>query len=75
MDQLMLDVTEIPGVQAGDIVTVVGSEGGCQVTFGELAGIAGTIHYELACLVNRRVPRVYQKGGKTVGIVDYIVEE
>lgn len=75
MDQLMLDVTDIPGVQAGDVVTVVGSEGSCQITLGELASIAGTIHYELACLVSRRVPRIYQKGGKTVGIVDYIVEE
>lgn len=74
MDQLMLDVTDIPDVKAGDIATVVGSEGNCEITFGELAEIAGTIHYELACLVSRRVPRVYQKGGKVVGIVDYIVK-
>lgn len=75
MDQLMLDVTDIPDVKAGDLATVVGTDGDCQVTFGELANLAGTIHYELACLVSRRVPRVYQKGGQTVGIVDYIVEE
>ena len=75
MDQLMLDVTDIPDVEAGDIVTVVGSDGDCQVTFGELAEIAGTIHYELVCLVSRRVPRIYQKEGNTVGIVDYIMEE
>ena len=75
MDQLLLDVTDIPDVKAGDFVTVVGSDGDCQVTFGELADIAGTIHYELVCLVSRRVPRVYQKDGKTIGIVDYIIKE
>lgn len=75
MDQLMLDVTDIPDVKAGDIATVVGADGNCQVTFGELAEIAGTIHYELACLISRRVPRVYRKDEKTVGIIDYIVGE
>lgn len=74
MDQLMLDVTDIPDVKAGDIATVVGSDGDCRITFGELAQIAGTIHYELACLISRRVPRVYQKGEQTIGIVDYIMK-
>jgi len=63
MDQLMLDVTEIPGVQMGDEVTVAGRDGDEEVTFAQLAELIGTIPYELVCQVSRRVPRVYL-GGK-----------
>lgn len=55
MDLCMLDVTDIPEVQAGDVVTVFG-EG---VPLEEKAETAGTIPYELLCAVSPRVPRVY----------------
>ncbi len=75
MDQLMLDVTDIPGVQMGDEVIVVGRDGNCSVTFDELAGMLGTINYELSCAVSKRVPRVYLQGGKVVGVVDHILHQ
>ncbi|GHV07332.1 alanine racemase [Clostridia bacterium] len=56
MDMLMLDVSAVPTAQRGDTVTLFGS-GGPAVR--ELAGLAGTIPYELLCAVSRRVPRIY----------------
>ena len=55
MDMCMLDITELPDVRTGDIVTVFGDG----PTAGELAEQAGTIAYELLCAVSPRVPRVY----------------
>ncbi len=72
MDQLMLDVTGIEGVKAGETVTVFGESEGRTLTVNELAGMLGTIGYEIVCLIGRRVPRVYMKDGKEIGMVDYI---
>ena len=55
MDMCMLDVTDIPGVRVGDVVSVFGDEPPAD----ELAAAAGTISYELLCAVSPRVPRVY----------------
>ncbi len=55
MDMCMVDVSDMPEVRAGDIVTVFGDEP--EAT--ELAEIAGTISYELLCAISPRVPRVY----------------
>ena len=72
MDQMMVDVSGIPDVTEGDRVTVVGRDGGEEITFDELAAIAGTINYELVCLVGKRVPRVCLKDGKVVDVFDYL---
>lgn len=68
MDQTMLDVTDCPEAQVGDTVLLAGGEG---PGFEELAGLAGTIHYELLCNVGRRVPRLYRRGGCIADVVDY----
>ena len=62
MDQLMLDVSRIPGVRAGDEVTVFGRDGNAVVPIEDLAQDENSIHYEVMCLVGKRVPRVYQAG-------------
>ncbi|MBR6789418.1 MAG: alanine racemase [Oscillospiraceae bacterium] len=72
MDQMMVDVSHIPDVTEGDLVTVVGRDGEEEITFDELAAIAGTISYELVCLVGKRVPRVCRKNGKVVDVFDYL---
>ena len=56
MDMCMVDVSDMPEVRAGDIVTVFGDEP--EAT--ELAALAGTISYELLCAISPRVPRVYR---------------
>ncbi len=72
MDQLMLDVTDIDDVQEGDEVTVIGSGKDESLSFDDMAQMTGTINYELVCLVGKRVPRVYLRHGKNVGIMDSI---
>lgn len=59
MDQTMLEVTKIPGVQVGDVVTILGKEGHDQITATEMAGWIGTISYEVVCGISKRVHRVY----------------
>lgn len=72
MDQLMLDVTGISGVQTGDTVTLMGRDGNEAVTADEIADRVGTINYEIVCGVATRVPRVYRRGGADVGMLDYL---
>lgn len=72
MDQLMLDVSNIGGVHEGDIVTVFGTDDKETITVDELADLIGTINYEIICLIGKRVPRVYVKGGEVVGRISYI---
>lgn len=71
MDQIMVDVTNIPDAAEGDQVTLAGRDGGEEITFSELASLAGTIHYELLCLVGKRVPRLYFRGGQVVKVLDF----
>jgi alanine racemase len=59
MDQFMVDVTDIPGVCAGDEVTLLGSDGENCITMEELGEISCRFNYEFACLITQRVPRVY----------------
>ena len=75
MDQLMVDVTDIPEVQPWDLVTLVGRDGDDGITMEELAEASGGFHYELACIFGKRVPRVYVKGGKIVGTKDYFHDQ
>lgn len=56
MDQLMVDVTDIPNVKMGDVVSVIGN-GICAST---LAQFAQTIPYEIVCGISKRVQRVYK---------------
>jgi hypothetical protein len=54
MDQIMIDVTDVPGVAIGDEVELWGRE----LPVEEVAAIAGTIPYELLTRIGARVPRV-----------------
>lgn len=67
MDQFMADVTGID-VHEGDTVTLIGSEGGETITADDIAGLTGTIGYEIVCSVSERVPRVAVRNGKRLGI-------
>lgn len=59
MDQMMIDVTEIEDACEGDIVTLMGRDAQEEITADELAGLTGTISYEIICGFGARVPRVY----------------
>ncbi|MCX6033229.1 MAG: alanine racemase [Chloroflexi bacterium] len=57
MDQAMLDVTGIPGVQQGDEVVLIGRQGEDAITAEEVAARLGTINYEVVSAILARVPR------------------
>lgn len=59
MDQFMVDVGHIPGVNIEDEVVLMGHQGGETITAEEIAGQIGTIGYEVLCMVSARVPRCY----------------
>lgn len=71
MDQFMIDVTDVSGVAEGDVVTLVGKEGKEQITMEDLGELSGRFHYEFACCIGKRVPRVYLKSGKVTMVKDY----
>lgn len=60
MDIAMFDATEAPDLVEGDELVLAGPGG---PTLDELAGIAGTINYEIACHAALRLPRVYKHDG------------
>ena len=61
MDQLMLDVTEIPEAKEGDVVTVFGRDGNAFLPVDELAALNDTIHYEMVCLVGKHLAQNFGK--------------
>ena len=71
MDQFMVDVTDIKGVQELDDVTLVGRDGENGITVEEVSK-EHSFNYEFICGLTRRVPRVYYKNGKIRQIVDYL---
>ncbi len=58
MDQIIVDVTEVPGVELGDEVILLGG-GYSYLMANEVADKAGTISDETFCAITARVPRVY----------------
>ena len=59
MDQMMVDVTEIPDVKVEDVVTLVGRDGNASISMEEIADPAMRFNYEMVCSVGKRVPRIY----------------
>lgn len=72
MDQTLIDVTDIPDVKVGDVVTIYSDEieGGSSIE--HAAQKIGTIGYELLCAIGTRVPRVYINNGIETEIQRYI---
>jgi len=66
MDYVTLDVTPIRGVQVGDVATLIGRDGEAELSLREVASRAGTIPYEVASSVGKRVPRIYHQGDPEV---------
>ncbi|MBD2119377.1 alanine racemase [Trichocoleus sp. FACHB-262] len=58
MDQLMIDVTGIPHLEAGEVVTLLGQDGRDRITADDWATTLGTISWEILCGFKHRLPRV-----------------
>lgn len=59
MDQFMVDVTKIDGVETGSRVTLIGEDGNEVITADDMAESIGTIGYEIVCNISKRVERKY----------------
>ena len=69
MDQCMLDVTDFPEAEMGNIVVCFGNGNDGEPTAEDLARWAGTISYEVLCAVSKRVPRLYRTNWITGSVV------
>jgi alanine racemase len=58
MDQLMLDVSTIPNLQEGDVVTLLGQSGASRISADDWANQIGTISWEILCGFKHRLPRI-----------------
>ena len=59
MDQIMVQLDQIPEAKPGDEVVLVGSQGEARLTAEEVARHWGTVNYEVTCGIGSRVPRIY----------------
>src|SRR5271170_5593104 len=59
MDVTMIDVTDVPGAELGDVVTIYGSDGEHVRPANVIARSIGTVTSDLLCAVSQRVPRFY----------------
>ena len=75
MDQMMVDVTHIPGIQPGDLVTLVGRNEDAVITMEEISARADSFNYEFVCGISRRVPRFYYQNNTPVAQVHYLLDE
>ena len=71
MDQMMVDVTDIPGVAPGDTADLLGGA----VPYGDFADWAETNRNECITILSRRPVRVYRQGGRVVTVLDSLLEE
>ena len=60
MDQLCLDVTDVPGVARGDVATFIGRDGAGQISCEEFAARCGTITNEVLSRLGKRLPKVWR---------------
>ncbi len=59
MDLTTIDISQTPGLQPGDAVTLLGTEGGLSIDAQQMARTAGTISYGVLCGIHARVKRIY----------------
>ena len=74
MDQMMVDVSDIPEAKLNDRVVLVGKSGELEITMEEIAAAADSFNYEMVCGISRRVPRLYCRDGQVVHSVHYLLD-
>lgn len=63
MDVTVVNISDLDGVEAGDVATLVGRDGGEEITLNEVAELAGTIDYEVLTGLTARLPRIWVDDG------------
>ncbi|MFV0496596.1 MAG: alanine racemase [Candidatus Fimivivens sp.] len=64
MDQVMVDVTDIPQVEIGDAATIIGEDGDLIQTADDLGAQYGSCMHEVLSRLGSRLQRIYYRGGK-----------
>lgn len=67
MDQITVDVTDIPDARVDSEVVMIGRSGGAVQDAHAVAKQQGTIAYEVLTSISGRVPRLYTEGGRLIG--------
>jgi alanine racemase len=68
MDQCIVGVGDIPGVERDDEVVLIGRQGEEEISADAMAEALSSIHYEVLTSISNRVPRVYIRDGKVVAM-------
>ena len=63
MDMTVVNISDVDGVEAGDVATLIGESGAERITVDEVAGLAGTISYEVLTGFTPRIPRIWVDDG------------
>jgi alanine racemase len=58
MDQMMLDVSNLPDLEPGEVVTLLGRDGNLTLSADDWATLLGTISWEILCGFKHRLPRI-----------------
>ncbi len=66
MDQMMVDITDVPEAKTEDPVVLVGKDGKEKISAEEVGEAAYSFNYEFVCGIARRIPRIYTRGGNVV---------
>lgn len=72
MDQCMIDITDVPSVKVGDIVTIYGDGSQNTLDIEEVAKLGETNKNEIISRITRRTPRVYISDGKIIKVKNYL---
>jgi alanine racemase len=68
MDMCVADVTDVPDVEVGDEIVLIGRQGDEEIPAEEVAALCDTMNYEILCGIAARVPRVYLREGQAVAV-------
>lgn len=60
MDQLLIELPDGMAAAVGEQVTLIGGSRALRISAEEIARILGTINYETVCMINQRLPRIYE---------------
>jgi len=63
MDATVVDVSDVEGVERGDVVTFFGRDGEEEILLEEVAELAQTINYEILTDLTPRAPRIWTANG------------
>ena len=74
MDQLMVDVTDIPDAAPEDTAVLIGTSGEENICVEQISAQCQSFPYEFICGINRRVSRIYTRYGKIVGAAHYLTD-